>query len=146
MVFKMATYKNKGYWNIDLSKVKEGDEFVMCNMSQSTPSTEILPDIKLTFKRCNLSRVLIQPSWKVTNCNTSNKELPPEHTEEEIVEQEAENLATMLKDLAHKDNNKYAKEVSKAAKKVFSAAGMTDILSADGKPAKVEDLSGEWAE
>lgn len=41
-----------------------------CNFSQAAPGTAaLLPDGALTLIDCNLSNCLIDPAWKVENCN-----------------------------------------------------------------------------
>ena len=60
------------------------------------------------------------------------------------IEDEAEELAKRLQELATTPESNETAAVAKGAKKVFSPGTMTAVLSADGRQAKVEDLSGEW--
>jgi len=55
--------------------IKDGDSFVMCNLSQREPDTVLFKTKKdLMFWRCNLVNVKIQPTWKTFECNTAKND------------------------------------------------------------------------
>lgn len=84
--------------------------------------------------------------------SVSPNDLPVEKLDEPItisrarlqrVEDESRDLSAQLRSLAYAAPDNPAR-VSRGAKAEFTPDGMTGILSADGKPAQVQDLSGEW--
>ena len=75
--------------HIDFDKLQPGDVLEDFNLAQDVPGTEILPDIKLTFRKgprgiANLARVKIQPSWIVEKgVQVTQTPIPPEPTADE---------------------------------------------------------------
>lgn len=77
----MATYKritnryllaNPGF------NPESGDVFIGCSFAQLEPNTQVFENFNLTFRNCNLTRVLIQTNWVIENCNTSQDSIEQE--------------------------------------------------------------------
>ena len=65
---------------------RDGDVFEDCNLAQPVPGTVLFAGRKgLTFRRCNLARVVVPGDSVVEDCNTTQNAIPIEvEAEEEI--------------------------------------------------------------
>jgi len=55
--------------------VSDGDEFIMCNLVQETPLSDIFNGVTgLKFYRCNLVNIKLPPDAQVELCNTAQIE------------------------------------------------------------------------
>ena len=131
----------KGNFNFDTEEIQVGDVFIGCN--PSVKDGRVINVDGLTFERCNMFGVQPNPTWTITKCAHYGKtkaDLPPEPTEAELEEQEIDTVLDRLGELTIKRPD----YVSAGIKKRQPLERFNQVMSADGKPVKIEDLSGEW--
>jgi hypothetical protein len=136
----MATYK--GHFNFDTGDIQPGDIFIGCNPSKM--EGRVIPVDNLTFKKCNLFGVAENATWTIEDCahyGRTAADLPTPPTEQEIEEQEIDQVLDRLGELTLKRPD----YVSAGIKNRQSLERFNQVMSADGKPVKVESLDGKWS-
>jgi len=131
-------YKNLNFSRRTLDFAKDGDIFEGGNFSQAEPDTVITTAKNLTFKHLNLTRVKRDPTWTIDDCNTFNGPAEPEPEPIDPVDAEISEAVDKIAELSFK----YPQKVSVALKGKVDLPTTEGLLSADGKPVKLDAPEG----
>ena len=124
-----------------IHNIEPGDDFVNINFSQPEPNTSIdISDMGVTFRRCNMARVELEPTWLLIRCTVTQGPIPPVRTEQDISVEDFRAACIQVRALGAL----YPLAMCTVFKNRIGRVWLRSMLRQDGENVLISNTGGSW--